>query len=63
MSLHFEHSTQNHIPSADEPSVPEIEQTVPQRPEEDIAAAPWAKPDVEDHSGQRAKTPPAAGMQ
>ena len=35
LSLHFDHSQQNHIPTADESSVPELEvdQTVPPRPE------------------------------
>ena len=51
MSLHFEHSSQNHIPGPDEPSVPELEvdQTIAPRPEEQIADAVRAKPDVGDH--------------
>ena len=55
MSLHFEDSPQNHIPSADEPSVPELEvdQTIAPRPEEEIADVLRAKPDVEDHSDPR----------
>ena len=63
VSLHFEHSPQNHIPSPDEPSVPELEvdQTIPPRPEEEIADVLRAKPDVEDHSAHRVKTPPAPG--
>jgi hypothetical protein len=51
VSLHFEHSSQNHIPGPDEPSVPELEvdQTIAPRPEEQIADAVRAKPDVGDH--------------
>jgi hypothetical protein len=42
----------HHIPAPDEPTVPEIEddQTVAPRPEEEIADALRAKPDVADHS-------------
>jgi len=46
-------STANeHIPAADEPTVPELEedQTIAPRPEEEIADALRAKPDLEDHS-------------
>jgi hypothetical protein len=52
MSENFEHSPQHHIPSSDEPSVPELEddQTVAPRPEEEIADALRAEPDLEDHS-------------
>jgi hypothetical protein len=52
VSLYFEHSQQHNIPSPDEPSVPELEvdQTIAPRPEEEIADALRAKPDVEDHS-------------
>jgi hypothetical protein len=51
VSFHFEHSPQNHVPGPDEPSVPELEvdQTIAPRPEEEIADALRAKPDVEDH--------------
>jgi hypothetical protein len=61
VSLHFEHSPQNHIPSPDEPSVPEIEvdQTIAPRPEEEIADALRAKPDLEGHSQHRVRTRPA----
>jgi hypothetical protein len=47
-----EHPPQHHIPSSDEPSVPELEddQTVAPRPEEEIADALRAEPDLEDHS-------------
>ena len=43
----------HHIPSADEPSVPELEadETIPPRPEEEIADVLRAEPDLEDHSG------------
>ncbi|MGO4782753.1 hypothetical protein [Cryobacterium sp. W22_MBD10_FK3] len=53
----------NHIPSPHETSVPELEvdQTIAPRPEEDIADVLRAKPDVEDHSEHRVKTPPAPG--
>jgi hypothetical protein len=52
VSQNPEHSAHNHIPGPDEPSVPELEddQTVAPRPEEEIADALRAKPDVEDHS-------------
>jgi hypothetical protein len=56
MSDHAEHSPQHHIPRPDEPSVPELEddQTVAPRPEEDIADALRAEPDLEDHSHRSA---------
>lgn len=40
------------IPAADEPSVPELEadETIPPRPEEEIADVLRAEPDLEDHS-------------
>jgi hypothetical protein len=49
---HSEHPPQHHIPTPDESSVPELEddQTVAPRPEEEIADALRAEPDVEDHS-------------
>ena len=52
MPLDNEHSAQPHVPGPDEPSVPELEadQTVAPRPEEEIADALRATPDVEDHS-------------
>lgn len=55
MSLHFEHSPENGVPSADEFSVPtlEVDQTLAPRPEEEIADVLRAKPDVEDHSEHR----------
>ena len=42
----------HHIPSAGEPSIPELEadETVPPRPEEEIADVLRAEPDLEDHS-------------
>ncbi|WP_157496978.1 hypothetical protein [Leifsonia sp. Leaf264] len=42
----------HHIPSADEPSFPELEadETIPPRPEEEIADVLRAEPDLEDHS-------------
>jgi len=47
-----QHPAQEHIPGPDEPTVPELEadQTVAPRPEEEIADALRAKPDVEDHT-------------
>jgi hypothetical protein len=47
-----DHANQHHIPAPDEPTVPELEddQTVAPRPEEEIADALRAKPDVADHS-------------
>ena len=52
MPTHNEQSHHEHIPGPDEPTVPELEadQTVAPRPEEEIADALRAKPDVEDHS-------------
>ncbi|MDN4609610.1 hypothetical protein [Arthrobacter burdickii] len=52
MSSHNEHSSQEHIPRPDEPTVPELEvnETIAPRPEEEIADVLRAKPDVEDHS-------------
>jgi hypothetical protein len=47
-----ERPPEEHIPGPDEPSVPELEvdETIPPRPEEEIADALRAEPDVEDHS-------------
>jgi hypothetical protein len=47
-----EHSSHDHIPGPDEPSVPELEtdETIAPRPEEEIADLLRAKPDVEDHA-------------
>jgi hypothetical protein len=41
-----------HVPSLDEPTVPELEEdkNIPPRPEEEIADELRAKPDVADHS-------------
>lgn len=52
--LDNEHSAQPHVPGPDEPTVPELEadQTIAPRPEEEIADALRATPDVEDHSQQ-----------
>lgn len=52
MSPHIEHSSREHIPGPDEPTVPELEvdETIAPRPEEEIADALRAEPDVEDHS-------------
>ncbi|KQQ93677.1 hypothetical protein ASF62_05560 [Leifsonia sp. Leaf325] len=42
----------HHIPSADESNFPELEadETIPPRPEEEIADVLRAEPDLEDHS-------------
>ena len=52
MSSRNERSAEGHIPGPDEPSVPELEddETIPPRPEEEIADVLRAEPDVEDHS-------------
>lgn len=52
MTEHTEQHTPDHIPAPDEPTVPEIEedQTIAPRPEEEVADALRAQPDVEDHS-------------
>ena len=54
VSSHNEH----HIPDADEPSIPELEddQTIAPRPEEELADELRAEPDVEDHSQHPAAT-------
>lgn len=43
----------DHIPAPDEPSVPELEldETIAPRPEEEIADALRAKPDLAEHNG------------
>ena len=43
---------EKHVPEPDEPSVPQLEEdeTIPPRPEEEIADVLRAEPDVEDHS-------------
>ena len=52
VSTRNERSAEGHIPGPDEPSVPELEddETIPPRPEEEIADVLRAEPDVEDHS-------------
>ena len=47
-----ENTPDHHIPSADGPSVTELEadETIPPRPEEEIADVLRAEPDLEDHS-------------
>lgn len=53
-AVSHENSPDHHIPAADEPSVPELEadETIPPRPEEEIADLLRAEPDLEDHSRQ-----------
>ena len=55
MASHNERSPHEHIPGPGEPSVPELEEdeTIPPRPEEEIADVLRAEPDVEDHSARR----------
>jgi hypothetical protein len=54
VSDHSEQLPQHHIPTPDEPSVPELEddQTVAPRPEEEIADALRAEPHVDAHSSR-----------
>jgi hypothetical protein len=48
---HDESSSHRHIPAPDEPEIPELEddETIAPRPEEEVADALRATPDVEDH--------------
>ncbi|WP_424447498.1 hypothetical protein [Microbacterium arborescens] len=50
--MSHDNTPDHHIPAADEPSVPELEadETVAPRPEEELADALRAEPDLEDHS-------------
>ena len=52
MASHNGHSHQPHIPGPGEPTIPELEvdETIPPRPEEEIADRLRAEPDVQDHS-------------
>ncbi|MBG6239728.1 hypothetical protein IWX78_002718 [Mycetocola sp. CAN_C7] len=52
VSHHSEHSAQGHTPDPDGRTIPELEvdETIAPRPEEEIADAMRAEPDVEDHS-------------
>ncbi|MCU1419655.1 MAG: hypothetical protein JWR57_824 [Mycetocola sp.] len=52
MSHHNDHSSKEHIPGRVEPIIPELEvdETIAPRPEEEIADAVRAEPDVSDHS-------------
>jgi hypothetical protein len=52
VSHHNDHSSKEHIPGRVEPIIPELEvdETIAPRPEEEIADALRAEPDVEDHS-------------
>ncbi|HEV7956885.1 MAG TPA: hypothetical protein VGP10_06980 [Marisediminicola sp.] len=54
MCPHNEHSFQERIPGPGERIVPklEIDETIPPRPEEEIADVLRATPDVADHSQQ-----------
>jgi hypothetical protein len=59
VSVRNERSSQEHIPGPDEPSVPELEvdETIPPRPEEEIADVLRAEPDVEDHTSHPRSEP------
>ena len=50
-----DYSSHEHIPGPGEATIPELEddETIAPRPEEEIADALRAKPDLEDHSGHR----------
>ena len=60
MTSSDEDSPEKHIPAPGEPSIPELEvdETVPPRPEEEIADVARAKPDVDDHSQQDRSSSP-----
>ena len=47
-----DHAAHDHVPGPDEPTIPELEddENVAPRPEEEIADALRAEPDVADHS-------------
>lgn len=51
VSSHNERSSQEHTPGMHEPTIPELEvdESIAPRPEEEIADALRAEPDVEDH--------------
>jgi hypothetical protein len=52
MTPHDEHATHPHVPGPGEATVPVLEddETIPPRPEEEIADRLRAEPDVTDHS-------------
>ena len=51
MLIPGEHPSAQHVPEPGESSIPELEvdETIPPRPEEEIADLNRAQPDVEDH--------------
>lgn len=59
MSSPDQQASHDYQPSADDPTIPELEvdETIPPRPEEEAADLARATPDTEDH-GQHS-TPPA----
>ena len=63
MSVHDGRAVHAHVPGPGEPSVPEIEvdETIPPRPEEEIADVARARPDVSDHSRHPDSAPEAGG--
>ena len=56
MTSHDEHAAAKHVPGPGEATVPELEddETIPPRPEEEIADRLRAEPDVADHSERHA---------
>lgn len=52
MTDHIEHHAHEHVPAPGEPTIPELEEdeTIAPRPEEEIADALRAEPDISDHS-------------
>ncbi|WP_207453564.1 hypothetical protein [Desertivibrio insolitus] len=52
MPSHHDHPSRDHVPGPDESTIPELEddETLPPRPEEEVADVLRAKPDTEDHS-------------
>lgn len=55
MALQHEGTAHGHVPEPGEPTIPELEadETIAPRPEEEIADALRAEPDVADHSRGR----------
>lgn len=60
MTSRYEDVPEKHVPEPREPGMPELEvdETVPPRPEEDIADVARAKPEIDSHSQQGRPSPP-----
>jgi len=60
MSDPAQHPSHDHAPGAGEPTIPELEddETIPPRPEEEIADVLRAEPDVTDHASHEATWEP-----